>query len=190
MPKDISITFPVDRNLYFHEQVSQWSVGSLTKDILTMESDDQHLRKQGDVLGFTYTPKPINIFIDSFGGSVYAMNGLMAVIEKCTTPIHTYVTGVAMSAGFMLLISGHRRFAYHYATPLYHQLSSNDMGTLKDLQEGIAEKERLQAQLEAIVLKRTKMPKKVLQQIFEMKKDLYMTPADALKWGVIDEILT
>ena len=44
-----------------------------------------------------------------------------------------------MSCGFMILISGHRRFAHRYSTPLYHQVSSAAIGKLNDMEDSLKE---------------------------------------------------
>jgi ATP-dependent protease ClpP protease subunit len=54
------------------------------------------------------------------------------------TKIHTICTGVAMSAGFMILISGHKRFSYKHSTLLYHQASSFS-SELKKIEEDVEE---------------------------------------------------
>ena len=64
----------------------------------------------------------IKIYIDSYGGQVYQCFGLIGVMES-KTEIHT-VCSAAMSCGFIILINGHKRFAYRHATPLYHRVSS------------------------------------------------------------------
>jgi ATP-dependent protease ClpP protease subunit len=44
-----------------------------------------------------------------------------------------------MSAGFMILISGHKRFSYKHSTLLYHQASSFSSGELKKIEEDVEE---------------------------------------------------
>ena len=112
-----NLPLPKERNIYFTRQVDQSSIGDLTKQIIEINEDDKHLRKLYDVYGIDYTAKPINIYIDSYGGAVYQCFGLISVMERSKTPIHTIVTGCAMSCGFMILISGHKRFAHKLSTP-------------------------------------------------------------------------
>jgi ATP-dependent Clp protease protease subunit len=80
---------------------------------------------------------PIVIYIDSYGGSVYQCLGLISVMMNSKTKIHT-IFGVAMSAGFMILISGHKRFSYKHST-LLHQASSFSSGELKKIEEDVEE---------------------------------------------------
>jgi ATP-dependent Clp protease protease subunit len=184
-----SLPLPRARNLYFYEQVDQDSIKKLVEEIININESDDLLRKLYAVYDFTYTPKPINIYIDSYGGSVYQILGLLSVMDNSKTPIYTYSTGAAMSAGFMILIAGHRRFAYKHSTPLYHQVSSWSFGTLADMQEKVAETKRVQKLLESIILQKTKLTKAKLKEVNVKKIDWYMTPKEALYWGIVDEII-
>ena len=167
----VSRTLPVprSRNLYLPKQVDQASMNELTKGILEINESDKHLSKLYSVYNLEYTPSPIKIFIDSYGGQVYQCFGLIGVMESSDTPVHTIVTGAAMSCGFIILINGHKRFAYNHATPLYHQVST---GFLEDM-----------------TLRLTKISKKKLNDILKNKKDWYMTSESALELGVIDSII-
>ena len=136
-----------------------------------------------------YTPQPIKIYIDSYGGAVYQCFGLLGVMEKSETPIHTIVTGAAMSCGFMILISGHKRFGYKLSTPLYHQVSTGFYGKVQDMEERLQETKRLQKVIEDITLERTNISKKKLTDVLKNKVDWYMSAEEAVKLGVIDEII-
>jgi ATP-dependent Clp protease protease subunit len=184
-----NLPLPKKRDLFFTKQVDQSSIGELTQKIIEINQDDEHLKKIYNVYGLTYNPEPIQIYIDSYGGYVYQCFGLLSVMERSQTPIHTIVTGCAMSAGFMILISGHKRFAHKLSTPLYHQVSSGAVGTVKEMEEKLEESKRLQKQLEDIVKEKTDITKKRLREIFDTKKDWYMTSEEALELNVVDEIL-
>lgn len=184
-----NLPLPKERTLFFAKQVDQASIEALTKSIVEINENDEFLKKQYAVYDIDYKPKPIKIMIDSYGGMVYQILGLLAIIDKSETPVHTYVTGAAMSCGFMLLIHGHRRFAYKYATPLYHQVGSAAFGKVKDMEEKLEETKRLQELLERLTLEKTKITAKKLERIYKTKKDWYMTAEEALKLKVVDEIV-
>ena len=124
-----------NRTLYFYSQVNQESIGTLTKEIIEINELDRYLEKYYELHDLIYQPKPIKIIIDSYGGLLYECFGLLSVMESSKTPIHTIVTGAAMSCGFMILISGHRRFGYSLSTPLYHQVSACVRVKAKDIEE-------------------------------------------------------
>jgi ATP-dependent Clp protease protease subunit len=180
---------PKVRNLYLPEQVTQESMNKLTKSIIEINEDDAYLVKLYKINGVKYTPGPIKLYIDSYGGAVYQCFGLLGVMEKSDTPIHTIVTGAAMSCGFMILISGHKRFGYPHSTPLYHQVSTGFYGKIKDMEEKLEETKRLQKKIEDFTLERTSISKKKLQDILKNKVDWYMSAEEALTLGVIDEII-
>ena len=94
-----------------------------------------------------------------------------------------------MSCGFLLLISGHKRFAYKYSTPLYHQVSSWTIGKLEDMKADLKETKRLQVMIDNIVVSKTKLTKKKLKEVNKLKIDWFMTAHEALELGVIDEII-
>jgi ATP-dependent Clp protease protease subunit len=175
--------------LYFTKQVEQNSIGDLTQKIIEINEDDMRLTKIYTLHDIEYKPKPIKIYIDSYGGNVYQCFGLLSVMKRSKTPIHTIVTGCAMSCGFMMLISGHKRFAHELSTPLYHQVSSAAWGKLKDMEQDVEEAKRLQKIIENITLDRTTISKSKLKEVLEQKIDWFMSAEEALKLGVVDEIL-
>jgi ATP-dependent Clp protease protease subunit len=183
------LPLPKKRDLFFNKQVDQNTIGDLTQRIIEINQDDEHLKKIYAIYNLNYEPEPIKIYIDSYGGYVYQCFGLLSVMERSQTPIHTIVTGCAMSCGFMMLICGHKRFAHKLSTPLYHQVSSGAWGTVKELEESVEESKRLQKVLESIVKDKTDITKKRLREILETKKDWFMTSKEALELNVVDEIL-
>ena len=183
------LPIPQSRNLYLPTQVDQESMNKLTKSIIDINESDDLIEKIYAVHDIKYTPKPIKIYIDTYGGLVYQCFGLIGVMEKSETPIHTIVTGAAMSCGFMILINGHKRFGYQHATPLYHQVSTGFFGNVKDMEESLVEAKRLQEKIEEMTLRKTKISKKRLKKIFDNKVDWYMSATEALKLRVIDEII-
>ena len=178
-----------ERNLFFSSQVDQETIGKITQEIIEINDQDDYLTKYYGIHDLSYTRAPIKIFIDSYGGAIYQCFGLLSIMESSKTPIHTIVTGAAMSCGFMMLICGHKRFGYPLLTPLYHQASSSFVGKVKDMEEDLVEVKRLQEKIEEIVLKKTNISKKKLEKIYKQKIDWYMAPEQALKLGVIDEIV-
>jgi ATP-dependent Clp protease protease subunit len=186
---NVGLEAPMARNLYFSTQVDQDTIGALTESVIEINDHDRKLEKMYPIYGIKYKPEPIKIYIDSYGGYVYQCFGLLSVMETSRTPIHTIVTGAAMSCGFMMLICGHKRFAYELSTPLYHQVGTGFSGKVKDMEEELKETKRVQAKIEEIVLRKTKITKEKLKEIYDSKRDWAMDASKALKLGVVDEII-
>lgn len=180
---------PKPRNLYIAKQIDQDSVNAVTRDIISITEDDKLLKKVYPAYGIEYTPLPIKIFIDSYGGHVYQTFGLINVMLNNSTPVHTIVTGCAMSGGFLIAICGSKRMCYKDSTLLYHQLSSGVSGTLKEMSDEVFEKTKLQGQIESIVLAKTKITKQKLKQVYFNKTDWYIDAKEGMRLGIIDEII-
>lgn len=190
-PFDITIpkVDPNERNLFLCKGVNQESIEELTKGIIKINEEDDQCQKIYDFHGFPFIRQPIHIYLDTYGGMVYQTFGLVSVMDKSKTPIHTIVTGCAMSAGFIILICGHKRFAHTLSTPLYHQAAGGMWGKIKDMDEKIVESKRIQKMLEDIVVDRTKIPRTKLAEIYTHKIDWYMSSKEAKKLGVVDFII-
>lgn len=185
----LQIPIPKDRQLHFAQQVEQSTINAVSKAILEINEDDEYISKFSEIHGFTYNPKPIELYIDSYGGYVYQCMGLLGIMENSKVPIHTIVTGCAMSCGFLISIAGHKRFAYQHSTFMYHQVSSGAIGKLKDMEDDVMETKRLQKFIEEHTLAKTKLTGKDLEKCYEQKKDWYFNAKQALKSGIIDSIL-
>lgn len=136
--------------------------------------------------------KPIEIIINSSGGSIYAGAILLGTIETLKNMGYEIITTVnarAMSMGFMLSIVGTKRRATRYATFLCHQPSSGMWGTLKDIEDDVAETKRLWEIMKDIIKKNTKITDDMLEVIYREKRDAIYNPTQALELGVIDEII-
>lgn len=184
-----TLPVPIEREIFFTKQVDQDSIAEVTKKIIEINNSDKYLKKFYKINGLKYKPKPIKILIDSYGGACYQIMGLVGLIENSKTPIYTIATGAAMSAGFSLLIAGHKRFAYKNATLMFHQVHHGGWGKIKDLEENLEETKRIQIWEEDFTLRKTRITKKQLKDNYEKKQDWYMTAEQSLKLKVIDEII-
>lgn len=184
-----SLETPMQRKLFFTQQVTQASISDLTQKIIEINENDEKLELVAPIYGMDYERKPIEIYIDSYGGSVYPCFGLLSVIENSVTPVHTIVTGCAMSCGFLILLSGHYRYAHKLSTAMYHQVSSGTGGKLKDMQEDLEETARLQQIINDYTFSRTSITQKKLDKNFNGKKDWFISGEDLTKLGIVDEII-
>jgi len=179
----------INRDIFLSKEITPESVEEIIKKIIEINDYDEHTIKYGDLYSFKYIIKPIRIFIDSYGGSAYQCFGLISVIKSSKTPIHTICTGNAMSAAFMILIHGHKRFCYEHSTIMYHQMSSFSMGTLKNIEEDVNECKRIQKIIEKMVLCKTKISKKKIKEIYAKKNDWFITSKEAKHFNIVDEVL-
>lgn len=188
--EQIALEAPKYRSIFFSKDVDSESVGEAIRQIVEINEHDEKLKVLYSVLyGIEYNPNPIKIYIDCTGGYVYSCFGLLSIIECSKTPIYTIATGAAMSSGLLILVCGHKRFAYELTTFLYHQTSSESLGTAKEMKDDATEIQRIQKIFEDVTIKKTKIPKSKLKNVYETKTDWYFSSAEAKRLCVIDKIL-
>jgi ATP-dependent Clp protease protease subunit len=131
---------------------------------------------------------PITIYINSPGGEVYSLLGLYDVMQSLIKDgyvIKTVNIGIAASAAAVILLSGSKghRYCLPHTTVMLHQPSSGTYGTVTDMEIDVAETKRLKTCLNDIIQKHAS---KDLIPLLE--RDAFLTPEQALEYGIIDEI--
>ena len=183
--RDNTYTNTDARIFFLSDDVDNESIGKLTWDILyLLQSDDEKDKKEKD-----YKREPIKLYINSYGGGVRDMFGLIDIILCSKTPIYTYCTGYAMSAAFNIFLAGHKRYCYKHSTLLYHQMRCTRDGKYQDIVEDREEMDKLNQMMEEYVLNRTKLTRSQIDDIRIKKKDFIIHADDAIKLGIVDEIL-
>lgn len=129
---------------------------------------------------------PIQILINTNGGVMHETFSLVSAIETSQTPVFTVALGKAMSSGFIILLAGHQRFAQRYSTLMYHQGVTGGVGEINKLIEYAEFWKDLQIQMEEYVLRKTKIKRKKIDEIFSHKQDWFIKPEEAIKLGIID----
>ena len=72
---------------------------------------------------------------------------------------------------------------------MIHQISAISLGTVKDICERGEELQRLNKQIFDIILKNTKITKEQLDDVYNKKKDWFITAEEAVELGLISEII-
>ena len=135
---------------------------------------------------------PINVVIDSPGGDVYEMFGIIDYIESLERnsdiKVNTICRGKAMSAAAMILACGTgKRLASKRATVMIHEGSSMQAGKSSDVKAAQKYNAHLEDMANTILSEKTIKDKKFWSE--QTKTDLYLSAKDAQKLGVIDGII-
>lgn len=131
--------------------------------------------------------KPIRIYINSFGGDLYQCFALISAIGASKTPVYTINTGVAMSAGMIILLSGHKRFAVKYSIAMCHSGSGSVGGDFEQTQSAMDNYKKMVDTMKTYILERTKIDSKTLSR--KWTKDWYMFADEQVSLGVVNEIV-
>ena len=134
--------------------------------------------------------KDITLYIHSPGGHVTAGLAIYDTIQHIKPDVSTVCVGMAASMGAVLLAGGTKgkRFALPNAEVMIHQPLGGIEGQASDIyihaQHILKTKERLNN----ILAKQTGQPLKTIEK--DTDRDNFMTAEEALKYGLIDKIIT
>ncbi|MBT1705530.1 ClpP family protease [Chryseosolibacter indicus] len=133
--------------------------------------------------------KPISLYINSPGGSVYAGLAIYDTMQMIQAPVSTVAVGVSASMGTALLTSGAKgqRYALPHATIHMHPTGGGAQGYTEDVRIATREQERLQTQLFHLMGKHSGHTWKEIEDYF--LRDKYLSAPEAKSFGLIDEIL-
>ena len=131
--------------------------------------------------------KPIKLLIFSLGGSLYACNHFVDVIEMSRTPVWGINVGMAMSAAFFIQLSCHRRLATKNAVALIHQGSNGISGNAADVISSAKNYEQQLNRLKDRVLEKTNITSRLYNQ--KLKEDWYLDSSEQLKYGIVEAIV-
>ena len=151
-------------------------------DIITRIRAILHMRKD------EHKNNPINLIINSDGGSVYEALGIIDYIQSLDVKTNTICRGRAMSAAALILCAGTGvRAASQYSTIMFHEISSDIYGKSSDMKANVQHMEKLEEILLEILKSNSNKEKEYWKNV--TIKDYYITPKDALDMGVIDTII-
>lgn len=172
------------RSYFLSNEIDNMTVKGIIKGIYETNMSDEELQREDS----SYFRKPINLILNTPGGDVYDGLALIGAIELSITPVHITVLGSAMSMGLFILASGHRRIAHRLSTLMYHEISSASWDKIEGMKNDLQEAERIQILCENLLYSRTNIRKKDLLKYRRHKSEWYITPTEALRMGIIDEI--
>ncbi|HUG00680.1 MAG TPA: ATP-dependent Clp protease proteolytic subunit [Longimicrobiales bacterium] len=134
--------------------------------------------------------RDIYLYINSPGGSVYAGLGIYDTMQYLSAPVATMCVGIAASMGALLLAAGAegKRSALPNSRIMIHQPSTGAQGTAADIEIQAKEILYARARLNQILANHTGQD--VEQIADDVDRDRFMSPDEALEYGIIDTVVT
>ena len=171
----------VYRNLVLSGEISEESAQNIIQHISDINEDDFGKEERF----------PIQLKINSIGGSMYDGFAIIGAIESSETPVYTYGYGAIMSMALPILVSGVKRFAHPLTTFMYHECldTFGHYEKVSILKENLEETERVMEMYDDHILNKTSFTKKQLDKVKKGKFDWYFDINEAIKYKVIDQII-
>ncbi len=133
--------------------------------------------------------RPIQMYIQSPGGEVYAGLAIYDAMQQVNAPVSTVAVGRTASFGTVILTAGQHgmRYALPSATIHMHQPFGGVQGQVTDMMIHVSEYQRLKDYVNEIFVKHTGRDKADIQR--DLERDIYLSPQQAVDYGLIDRVL-
>ncbi len=133
--------------------------------------------------------KDVHVYINSPGGSVTAGMAIYDTMNFLQCDVVTYCVGQAASMATVLLSAGTKgkRYSLPHSRVMIHQPSGGASGQATDITIAANEILRWRRTLNEILAKNT--GKTVEQVEKDSDRDYYMTPQEALAYGIVDKVI-
>ncbi len=132
---------------------------------------------------------PIQMYINSPGGVIYAGLAIYDTMQMIPNPISTLAVGVTASFGTVLLTAGSKgqRYALPHATIHMHQPLGGAQGQATEIEIQAREILRLKSRLNEIMSFHTGQPLEVIER--DTERDFYMSAESAVEYGLVDQVM-
>ena len=164
-----------ERIVFLGTEVDDHVANLVTAQLLFLEAEDPE--------------KDIALYVNSPGGVAYAGMAIYDTMQYVKPDVRTICVGMAMSAAAMILSGGAagKRSALPNAKIMIHQGSAGFRGTPSDIEIHAREVLSTTRRMAEIFAQHSK--RDVEQVLRDIDRDNFMTPPEALDYGLIDEIV-
>lgn len=131
--------------------------------------------------------KPIRLLIFSYGGDGAACFSLLDTIAMSKTPVYTYNMGIAMSAGFLILLAGHKRFCTLRSTALAHSGSGGTSGSYESTEAQMKDYKHFVQAMRDYIIERTNIDTKLMNK--KKSQEWYIYAEEQVQLGICDKII-
>ena len=133
--------------------------------------------------------KDIDLYVNSPGGDAYAGMAIYDAMQHVKCDVRTICFGIGMSAAAVIVAGGApgKRLALPHAKLMIHQGSAGFRGAPSDIQIAAREVAATTRQMAEIIGRHAGRDIDTVME--DIDRDRFMTPAEAVDYGLIDAIL-
>ena len=165
-----------DSVIFINDEINDHT---LTDFIIRMRSLLQHRKDK---------TAPVNLMINSPGGDIYEMFGIIDYIESLDVKVNTVCRGRAFSAAAIILTCGTgKRMMSKRSTVMFHQSSSFLGGKMSDITAFLDNVKSLEKIIYSMLAEKTNQDADWWKN--KMRSDMFLTAEELLEIGVIDQII-
>jgi ATP-dependent Clp protease protease subunit len=165
-----------ERIIFLGQAIDDVVANDVMAQLLTLESNDPD--------------RDITMYINSPGGSIFAMTAIYDTMQFVRPDIATVCLGQAASAAAVLLAAGTagKRMALPHSRVIIHQPSTEGgYGQGSDIEIQAREMMRLRNMLEDLISQHSTQPLDKVKK--DIDRDKILTAQDAKDYGLVDQVL-
>ncbi|MCH8985152.1 MAG: ATP-dependent Clp protease proteolytic subunit [Acidobacteria bacterium] len=165
-----------DRIIFLGNPIDDTIANLIMAQLLHLEGDDPD--------------KDIMLYINSPGGSTYALMAIYDTMQFVKPDVSTYCMGLAASAAAVLLAGGAKgkRFALPHSRIMLHQPHVQGLGgQATDIEIQAREIVKTREEINSIIVDHTNQPLERVE--LDTDRDYWLGAQEAKEYGVIDEVL-
>ncbi|BAS55846.1 MULTISPECIES: ATP-dependent Clp protease proteolytic subunit [Leptolyngbya] len=173
---DIYQRLSLERIIFLSQDVDDNIANQIVAIMLYLDSEDP--------------TKPIQLYINSPGGSVTAGMAIYDTMQHIKSEVITICVGLAASMGAFLLAAGSKgkRVALPHTRIMIHQpLGGTGRQQATDIEIEAREIIRMRRQLNEMLAERTGQPLEKIER--DTDRDYFMSAAEAKEYGLIDRVI-
>jgi ATP-dependent Clp protease protease subunit len=164
-----------ERIVFLGQEVDDQVANQIITQMLYLEAQDPE--------------RDISLYINSPGGMAYAGMAIYDVIQHVRPDVATICVGMGMSAAAMVLAGGTpgKRLALPNSRIMIHQGSAGTRGAPTDMEIQLREVLALTRRMAEIIAHHSGRPVEQVER--DIDRDYFMTPEEAMAYGIIDDII-
>ena len=165
-----------DRIVFLSEEVNDTTASLVVAQLLYLEGQDP--------------TKDISLYINSPGGSITSGFAIYDTMQYIKCDVSTICVGMAASMGAFLLAAGAKgkRYALPNSEIMIHQPLGGMQGQATDIKIHADRILNIRSKLNSILADVTGQPLETIER--DTERDNFMDPQQAVKYGLIDAVMT
>lgn len=165
-----------ERIVYLGTPIDDGVANAIIAQLIHLESDSPDV--------------PVQLYLNSPGGSIPAMLAIYDAMQFIRPQVHTTCVGQAASTAAVLLAGGEPGFRaiLPHGRVVIHAPAGEGRGAIPDLILEADEIERVRTMLEEILARHTGRTREQIRD--DTERDLILTAERAVAYGVVDRIVT
>jgi len=168
------------RRLYLNDNIDENVIDYIVYNILRYNREDRDKPIKDR--------KPIRLYINTCGGDVCCGFGVIDAILQSQTPVYTINQAACYSMGFLIFLSGSKRYSMEHSTFLCHDGMTGALDSTAKVKDRIEfEAGQMEESVREYILDRTSITHDLYKEKY--RTEWYMYSQEAKELGVVTDIV-